>query len=82
MVENAWEKQTDRSVASKIQTDRSYVLFVGNAAGEMATACGADGVTYAKWDLARVRFNGGIAEEPGKTAGDADLGIREACTWE
>ena len=48
--ENAWEKQTI-DLTSKIQTDRNYVLFIGNAAGEMAQSVDR-WCDYAKWDLA------------------------------
>ena len=48
--ENAWEKQKI-DLTSKIQTDRNYVLFIGNAAGEMAQSV-ERWCDYAKWDLA------------------------------
>ena len=48
--ENAWEKQKI-DLTSKIQTDRNYVLFIGNAAGEMAQSVDR-WCDYAKWDLA------------------------------
>ena len=78
--ENAWEKQKI-DLTSKIQTDRNYVLFIGNAAGEMAQSVDR-WCDYAKWDLAVYASMEELPKKPGKTAGYADLGIREACTGE
>lgn len=48
--ENAWQKE-QIDLTSLAETDRKYVLFVGDASGEMARA--ADRwCTYAKWNLA------------------------------
>ncbi len=48
---DAWQKQ-QLDMASLTQTDRKYVLFVGNASGEMAEAVDR-WCTYAKWNFAR-----------------------------
>lgn len=51
--ENVWKnKQIDPAAVDK--TDRSYVLFVGNASSDMATAVNRWSV-YAKWDMAQCR---------------------------
>ncbi|MBC8571904.1 DUF2194 domain-containing protein [Jingyaoa shaoxingensis] len=48
---DAWQKQ-QLDMDSLTQTDRKYVLFVGNASGEMAEAVDR-WCTYAKWNFAR-----------------------------
>ena len=51
--ENVWKnKQIDPATVDK--TDRSYVLFVGDASSKMATTVGRWAV-YAKWDMAQCR---------------------------
>ena len=58
---NAWQKgQID--LTSLAETDRKYVLFVGDASGEMARA--ADRwCTYAKWNLATCSSMDEVQEE-------------------
>ena len=48
--EKAWEKQKI-NLTSKIETDRNYALFIGDASGEMAQSV-ERWCNYAKWDLA------------------------------
>lgn len=48
---NAWEKQKI-DLTAKIETDRNYVLFLGDASGEMAQAV-ERWCDYAKWDFAQ-----------------------------
>ena len=48
---DAWQKQ-QLDMDSLTQTDRKYVIFVGNASGEMAEAVDR-WCTYAKWNFAR-----------------------------
>ncbi len=48
---DAWQKQ-QLDMDSLTQTDRKYVLFVGNTSGEMAEAVDR-WCTYAKWNFAR-----------------------------
>ena len=51
--ENVWKnKQIDPATVDK--TDRSYVLFVGDASSKMATTVGRWAV-YSKWDMAQCR---------------------------
>ena len=51
--ENVWKnKQINPATVDK--TDRSYVLFVGDASSKMATTVGRWAV-YAKWDMAQCR---------------------------
>ena len=51
--ENVWKnKQIDPATVDK--TDRSYVLFVGDASSKMATTVGR-WVVYSKWDMAQCR---------------------------
>ena len=48
---NAWEKQKI-DLTAKIETDRNYVLFVGDASGAMAQSV-ERWCNYAKWDSAQ-----------------------------
>lgn len=48
---NAWEKQKI-DLTAKIETDRNYVLFVGDASGAMAQSV-ERWCDYAKWDFAQ-----------------------------
>ena len=48
---NAWEKQK-LDLTAKIETDRNYVLFVGDAYGAMAQSV-ERWCDYAKWDFAQ-----------------------------
>lgn len=59
--ENAWQKE-QIDLTSLAETDRKYVLFVGDASGEMARA--ADRwCTYAKWNLATCSSMDEVQEE-------------------
>ena len=51
MLFRSWQKQ-QLDMDSLTQTDRKYVLFVGNASGEMAETVDR-WCTYAKWNFAR-----------------------------
>ena len=51
---NAWEKQK-LDLTAKIETDRNYVLFVGDAYGAMAQSV-ERWCDYAKWDFAQCNF--------------------------
>lgn len=58
---NAWQKQ-QVDMASLTETDRKYVLFVGNDSGEMAEAV-ERWCTYAKWNFARYSSMDEVQEE-------------------
>ena len=59
--EKAWKGQ-QIDLASLTETDRKYVLFVGDASGEMAKAV-RRWSTYAKWNFAKCSSLDEVQEE-------------------
>lgn len=65
--EKAWKGQ-QIDLASLTETDRKYVLFVGDASGEMAKAV-RRWSTYAKWNFAKCSSLDEVQEESGLLPG-------------